>query len=64
MTVLSVPGIHCGGCVKRIDTALDNANIKHTTSLDDKTVTVDGDASVVEAAISELDDLGFDAEIK
>ena len=62
MTTLSVPGIHCDGCVKRIKAALDEAGIAHTISLEDKTVTVDEGA--VKAAVSELDDLGFDAEVK
>ena len=62
MTTLFVPGIHCEGCVKRIKTALDEAGIAHTVSLADKTVIVDDAA--VNTAVSELDDLGFDAEVK
>ena len=62
MTTLSVPGIHCEGCVKRIKAALDEAGIAHTISLADKTVTVD--EAAVKTAVSELDDLGFDAEVK
>lgn len=64
MTVLSVPGIHCAGCIRRIDAALDRAGIKHLSSLDDKTVSIDGGESAVRAAISELYDIGFDAEVK
>ena len=64
MTVLSVPGMHCEVCVKRITNALTEAGLNFTVSLEDKTVTIDGCEHCVKTAVSELDDLGFDAEIK
>ena len=64
MTVLSVPGIHCAGCIRRIDLALDRAGIKHLSSLDDKTVSIDGGDDEIKAAVGVLDGLGFDAEVK
>ena len=48
----------CGHCVSRIDTALTEANIKHQVDLDSKTVTIEEDGCVAEAA-EILDDLGF-----
>ncbi len=59
MTVLNVPDMHCPKCVARISTALDEAKIPYEISLEEKTVAVDSDK--VDTAISELDDLGFDA---
>ena len=64
MTTLNVPEMHCPHCVKRIDDALNAVDIKHTISLEDKTVTIDGCEHCVKTAISELDDLGFSAEVK
>jgi len=63
MTTLKVPDMHCNHCVARIETALKAAGIEHSISLEEKTVTVDGCENCVKTAISELDDLGFDAEI-
>ena len=62
MTTLYVKDIHCQKCVQRIENALNNANIKFTLNFEEKTVIVD-DADV-EATISELDDLAFDAEVR
>lgn len=60
MFKLSVPGMHCGKCVARIEKALSEAGMKFEVSLEEKTVTVfEGELA---AAIEELDDLGFDAE--
>ncbi len=59
MTVLNVADMHCGNCVARISSALEEANIKFTVSLEDKTVSVETEK--VDIAISELSDLGFDA---
>ena len=47
------------GCVSRIDKALTEAEIKHTVSLEDKTVTIDGCAHCETKAVEILDDLGF-----
>lgn len=59
MTILKVEDMHCNMCVSRISQALTTAGITFTVNLDDKTVSVDSDK--VDLAISELDDLGFDA---
>ncbi len=59
MTTLKVEDMHCQMCVTRISNALTEAGIAFEISLEDQTVTVD--SSKVELAISELDDLGFDA---
>ena len=64
MTTLFVEEMHCERCVSRINTALDNAKIKHEVNLTDKTVTIDGCEHCVKTAISELDDLGFSAVVK
>ena len=62
MTKLNVPDMHCEMCVKRITNALTNAKLNFSVSLDEKTVTIDGDENAVKTAISELDDLGFEAK--
>ena len=51
----------CNGCVKRIDKAITGAEIKHTISLENKTVTIDGCESCEKKAVELLDDLGFTA---
>ena len=60
MTTLSVPGIHCGKCVARIDEALKKAGIEGKAELESKTVTVPEGR---EAEVTELlDDLGFEVK--
>lgn len=59
MTTLKVEEMHCGMCVSRISNALTEAGIEFEISLENKTVSVD--SAKVELAVSELDDLGFDA---
>ena len=59
-----VSDIHCARCVQRIEKALNEAGIKFSVSLDDKTVTVDGCEHCLKTAVSELEDLGFTPEIK
>ena len=39
---ISVPDMHCENCVKRINNALEEAGIKFSVDLAEKTVTVDG----------------------
>jgi copper chaperone CopZ len=58
MTVLRVPGIHCSGCVKRIEAALKNANIDAKVCLEDRTVSVD--EKDMKRAAEEIEELGFD----
>ncbi len=59
MKNLKVEDMHCNMCVKRISNALDLAGIKFSISLSDKIVSVED--SMVDKAIEELDDLGFEA---
>ncbi len=61
MTTLNVPDMHCPKCVARISDALTAADVAFEISLETKTVCVD--ETKVELAISELDDLGFDAAV-
>ena len=64
MKVLSVPGMHCEMCVKRIENAMKAINMDCAVSLADKTVTVNGCTncgSCVDEVIAELEDLGFEA---
>lgn len=51
----------CDHCVSRIHNALEEASVKHSVDLGSKTVTIDGDDSVVKNAVEILDDLGFSA---
>ena len=62
MTKLNVPDMHCEMCVKRISNALNEAGLNYSVSLKDKTVIVQGDEASVKAAISALDDIGFEAK--
>lgn len=62
MPTLKVPDMHCNMCVKRITDTLNAVNLKFSVSLDDKTVTIDGDEAAVLTAKSELDEIGFPVE--
>ena len=62
MTELKVPEMHCEMCVKRITNALNDAKLSFSVSLQDKTVGIEGDDNAVNAAISALDDIGFEAK--
>ena len=64
MTTISVPALMCENCVKRITTALSEADLKFTVSLADKTVTIDGCQNCVKTAVGELEDLGFTPEVR
>lgn len=57
--ILKVENMHCSKCVERITKALESAKIKSNVNLNDKTVEVDDKDAI--RAISELDDIGFDA---
>lgn len=61
---ISVPDMHCGKCVERIEKALHETGIKFSVSLDTKTVTVDGCDHCLKTALIELEDLGFTPEAK
>lgn len=64
MTTISVPDMMCENCVKRITSALTEAELKFEVSLADKTVTIDGCQNCVKTAIGELEDLGFTPEVR
>ena len=64
MPTISVPDMMCENCVKRITTALSEADLKFTVSLADKTVTIDGCQNCVKTAVGELVDLGFTPEVR
>lgn len=59
---ISVPDMHCENCVKRINNALEEAGIKFSVDLAEKTVTVDGCEHCLSTALTELEDLGFTPE--
>ncbi len=62
MKTLKVPEMHCENCVSRIKNALNAASVKFEVSLDNKTISVDGDDNDVKIVVEALDDLGFDVE--
>lgn len=60
MNTLKVEGMMCEGCVKRVVEGLKEAGITAEVSLENKTVSFEGDAAVVKKAASEIEDLGFE----
>jgi len=63
MTKLNVPDMHCNHCVERISAVLSDAGLKFEVDLETRTVLVDGTENDVETAISEMDDIGFEAAL-
>lgn len=61
---ISVPEMHCDGCVRRINSALSAAGLDFSVSLSEHTVTVNGCEHCKNTALEELDKLGFEAEVK
>lgn len=59
MIELKVNDMHCNGCVSRIDKAFSEAGIAHNIDLDTHKVTIEDD-SMLDNAMEELDDLGFE----
>ena len=59
---ISVSNMNCEKCVQRIENALNETGIKYSVDLNTKTVTVDGCEKCLNTALTELDDLGFDAK--
>ena len=57
-----VPEIHCGGCVKRINAALQEAGYNAVTDQESKTVTLEAAEADFAKIAGILDDLGFSAE--
>ena len=64
MKTIFVPEMMCQNCVRRITEALAEAKLSFTVDLDTKTVSIDGCENCVATAVSELDDLGFSAEVR
>ncbi len=61
MTTYKVEGMHCQGCVRRVNEAMKALNIQATVSLEDGTVTVESDEEVVLLQAKDaIEDLGFD----
>lgn len=60
MNILKMEGMHCEGCVKRVTEGLKAAGIIAEVSLENKTVSFEGDESMVKTAVSEIEDLGFE----
>lgn len=60
MNILKVEGMMCEGCVKRVVEGLKEAGITAEVSLENKTVSFEGNVEVVKKAASEIEDLGFD----
>lgn len=60
MNTLKVEGMMCEGCVKRVVEGLKEAGITAEVSLENKTVSFEGDEKVVKKATSEIEDLGFE----
>lgn len=60
MNVLKVEGMKCDGCVKRVTEGLKADGIVAEVSLENKTVSFEGDENVVKTAVSEIEDLGFE----
>lgn len=60
MNILKVEGMMCEGCVKRVVEGLKEAGIIAEVSLENKTVSFEGDENVVKKTASEIEDLGFE----
>lgn len=64
MFKISVPDMMCENCVKRITSALTEAQLKFEVSLADKTVSIDGCQNCLKTALGELEDLGFTLDVQ
>ena len=64
MFTISVPDMMCQNCVKRITNALNEAELKFSVELENRTVTIDGCQHCLKTAMEELEDLGFTPEVK
>ena len=62
MTVIRVPNMQCEKCAGRIESALTEAGLDFSVSLQEKTVTVNGCENCVAKAKKKLSELGFEAE--
>lgn len=61
MTTYKVEGMHCQGCVRRVNEALVALGVPAVVSLEEGTVTVESrDEAVLLKAKEAIEDLGFD----
>ncbi len=63
MTTLKIEDMSCNHCVKSIGDLLTGLSIKHTISLEDKTVTIDAKDDEVKNAITQLEEIGYTATV-
>lgn len=59
-----VPDMQCERCVQRIKTALQEAQINFSVSLEDKEVSISGCEHCLKTVVESLEDLGFTPNIK
>lgn len=64
MTTINVPDMHCEKCEERITKLLTEDGLDFKVNLAEKTVTIDGCEHCVKTAMEDLEDLGFNPEIK
>jgi len=64
MATIQVPDMHCDKCVERITKLLAEDGLDFSVSLAQKTVTVNGCEHCVQTAVEDLQDLGFNPEVK
>ncbi len=62
MRVLSVPGLCCPQCAKKIDAALEDAAIKHEVDFEGKKVSICDCDHCMEVTMDILKEMGFEAE--
>jgi copper chaperone CopZ len=62
MITLKVPDMHCENCVRRVTNALNDAGLKFSVSLEDKTVEIDGCENCAAKAREAIEEIGFSAE--
>ncbi len=60
MNILKVDGMMCEGCVNRVTTALKEIDVIADVSLENKSVSFEGDEQIVKTVVSEIEDLGFE----
>lgn len=60
MNTLKVEGMMCQGCVNRVTEALKGIDVTAEVSLENKTVSFEGDEVLVKQVASEIEDLGFE----
>lgn len=59
MVTLNVEGMMCQGCVKRVTSALDELGVQAQISLENGTVSFEGDDTLTKNVSTAIEDLGF-----